>query len=111
MSTVADIQVLYDDQATQSAKLSVIEKLTTSRIRRLLKLESGVAVPDTFTDIITEVTAARFARIGNEGMKSYQQEGLAMTFSDDDFSPYMDEINAFVNGDAQAPRQGRYFFV
>lgn len=112
MSTVEDIKTLYDDKKTPDEKLGVIEALTTSRLKRLLKLDKGQDVPNEFGDVVTEVTAARFARIGNEGMKSYQQEGLSMTFPDDDFTQYMDEINAYLNGDDyQKPKHGGYFFV
>lgn len=112
MSTVEDIKTLYDDKASTDKKLEVIEGLTRTRLKRLLKLDVGEKISDDFEDVVTEVTAARFARIGNEGMKSYQQEGLSMTFPDDDFAQYMDEINAYVNGDDyQKPKHGGYFFV
>lgn len=112
MSASEDIQTLLDDKAAPKDKLAIVEKMTRQRLSRLLGIEDGKAVPPAFDDIVTNVTAARYMRIGQEGMASYSQDGLSMTFNDNDFAPYMDEINAYHNGDdLSRPRRGGFRFL
>lgn len=112
MSASDDIATLLDSTKTMKDKLEVVEQLTTQRLSRLLGLEAGKKIPDQFADIVTNVTAARYARIGNWGQSSYSQDGLSIAFPDDDFGPYMAEINAFKDGDDYYhPRKGGFEFI
>ena len=112
MSATDDIQTLLSAEATPEKKLAIVERLTRQRLARLLGLNDPAKIPETFEDVVTNVTAARYMRIGQEGMASYSQDGLSMTFSDNDFAPYMDEINAFRNGDdLSRPRRGGFRFL
>lgn len=112
MSAADDISTLIDSKKTAKDKLDVVEKLTRKRLARLLAVASVDKIPEDFEDIVTDVTAVRFARIGNWGQKSYSQDGLSMTFPDDDFSQYMAEINAYKNGDdLTRPRKGGFQFI
>lgn len=86
-----DIKTLLT--GTTDDKLEVIEKLTRERLVVLLSVDEDV--PDKFEYIVTDVSIKRFNRISNEGMKSYSQEGLSITFPDSDFEEYASEIAQF----------------
>ncbi len=61
-------------------RLEIIEKRTRERL--LLILGSDLKeVPPELEYVVLDVSLKRFNRIGQEGMQSYSQEGLSMTFS------------------------------
>lgn len=64
--------------------------------QRLLLLIGGTEVPDKLSYIVTEVSIARYNRIGSEGVSSHSVEGESMTYIEDDFAPYMTEIEAYL---------------
>ncbi|WP_314209502.1 phage head-tail connector protein [Vagococcus salmoninarum] len=95
MSVLDDVKKLLSGQTDE--QLEVINRRTTERVVSLIGLESDnekykevIAAVDT---IIYEVSLKRFNRIGNEGMQSYSQEGLSISFPDSDFDEYKDEIS------------------
>lgn len=75
-------------------KLKLIISTATARLKVLL---GGLEPPDSLEYIIREVSIIRFNKIGSEGMKSQTVEGESMTFDDNDFSGFMDEIQAFLD--------------
>ena len=77
---------------TTDEKLTIIEQLTKDRLAVLLLVDDA---PEKFNYMITDISIKRFNRISNEGMKSYSQEGLSITFPDSDFDEYADEIRQF----------------
>lgn len=87
MSIADDVKKILS--GTTDEKITVIERLTRERLASLLKAEE---VPSKLEYIVSDITLKRFNRIGNEGMSSYSQEGLSMSFPDSDFKEYADEI-------------------
>lgn len=87
MSITEDVKKLIN--GTIDEKLEIIERRTDERLHFLLGVKE---VPGEFEYISYEVTLKRFNRVGNEGMQSYSQEGLSMTFPDSDFDEYAAEI-------------------
>jgi len=74
------------EQDTQlKAIIDIVEK-------RLLSLCGVDTVPGELNYIVTEVAVIRYNRIGNEGMKSYSQEGESISYSNNDFEAFMAEI-------------------
>jgi len=109
MSAADDYLKLIDSGTSIADKLKIIETITNARLNVLL---GTTVVPDKFGYIVTNVVGARYARIGNEGMTSYSQEGLSQAFLEDDFTPYMSEINAYKNGDDfYKPSHGSVTFI
>lgn len=104
-----DIKTLLT--GTTDDKLEVIEKLTRERLVVLLSVDEYV--PEKFEYIVTDVSVKRFNRISNEGMKSYSQEGLTMTFPDSDFDEFMNEINEYkrLKKLEDNPISGRFRFL
>lgn len=104
-----DIKKLLDGSVDE--KIEVIERRTIDRLKSLLKVS---LIPEEFEYISYEVTLKRFNRVGNEGMKSYSQEGLSMAFPDSDFEEYQAEIDEFKRRDEEdlyKPKRGRFKFV
>ena len=83
---------ILDD--SQDEKLKLIISTATARLRVLL---GGLEPPESLAYIIREVSVIRFNKIGSEGMKNQTVEGESMTFDENDFSGFMDEIQAFLD--------------
>lgn len=113
MATIAeDIKTLLAGE--NDKKLEVIERRTKDRLKSMLGLSVEAGVPPEFESIVYEVTLKRFNRIGNEGMASYSQEGLSMTFPDSDFTEYANEIENFKRKgeeDLYGPKRGGFRFL
>jgi hypothetical protein len=82
-------------------KLKLIISTATARLRVLL---GGLEPPESLEYIIREVSIIRFNKIGSEGMKSQTVEGESMTFDENDFSGFMDEIQAFLDTQKESVR-------
>lgn len=92
MAITDDIKKLLGGSSDD--RLEVIEKRTRERL--LLILGSDLKeVPSELEYIVLDVSLKRFNRIGQEGMQSYSQEGLSMTFSESDFDEYANEIESW----------------
>lgn len=74
-------------------KLTAIISIVTAR---LLILLSATEVPANLSYIVTEVSVARFNRIGSEGTSSHSVEGESLSWSEDDFAPYQNEIASYL---------------
>lgn len=80
---------------TNAEKLEVINQMTEDRLKVLL---GGVdSIPEALEYVVTEVSVARFNRIGSEGLSSHSVEGETMQWGDDDFAPYREDIEAYLN--------------
>jgi hypothetical protein len=82
-------------------KLLLIIATATARLKVLL---GGVEPPDSLDYIVREVSIIRFNKIGSEGMRSQTIEGESMTFDDNDFSGFMDEIQAYLESQKESAR-------
>lgn len=75
-------------------KVETIMELTKQRLMLML---GQPIVPDALSYVVVEVTIARYNRIGSEGVSSHSVSNESMTWTDDDFKPYMDDIQAWLN--------------
>lgn len=100
-------KLLGFDDSENDAVLNTIVSLVESRLKHLIAED---AVPNSLSYIVTEVSISRFNRIGSEGVSSHDVEGEKMTWSNDDFSPYMSDIEQYVATQKDA-RRGRVRFI
>ena len=111
MSAIDDMKTLTDPTSTPDERMAVVVNLTEQRLLNLLPVQNGTkltSVPTSLEYIVTNIAMARFNRIGQEGMTSYGQDGLSLVFKNDDFDPYMDEINSYGdNGSEGGARRGK----
>lgn len=105
-----DLKVLLgitEDDTSQDPKLNLILSGTRSRLKALL---GGQEPPEELEYIITDVAIIRFNKIGSEGMTSHSVEGESLSFADNDFAGYMDDIQAYIDSQEEA-RKGRVRFL
>jgi hypothetical protein len=100
---------ISDPTEEVTSLLNTIISMTSQR----LQLRLGVsAVPAELEYIVVEVSIVRFNRIGSERLTSHNVEGETMTWnSEDDFKPYLAEINAWATQQEDARNTGRLRFI
>lgn len=92
MPLTDDIKQLLS--GTPEERLDIIVRRTRERLWVILGISQDY-IPQELEYIVMEVALKRFNRIGQEGMQSYSQEGLSMTFAESDFEEYASEIEAW----------------
>lgn len=106
MSVTDEIKALLSGSIEE--QLEVIETWTKERLCIILNVSE---VPQSLSYIVKEVSLKRWNRIGNEGMQSFSQEGLSMTFPESDFDEYRNEIEEWKDQQADedgTQRRGRF---
>lgn len=101
------------DSPTQAMtdKLETIIGMTEQRLAFLLGIPVN-GIPTELSYIVVEVTIARFNRIGSEGVSSHTVQGESLSWTDDDFKPYMDDIQEWLNAqDEVNTTRGRVKFI
>lgn len=94
------------DEQTK-AKLNLIISGATARLKLLL---GGTTPPEEMNHIILEVSVARFNRIGSEGLTSHTVEGESLSFTENDFDQFSDEIQAWLSSNSESSR-GKLRFI
>lgn len=105
-----DLKILLGiskEDETLDEKLKLIISSTTNRLKALL---GGQDPPEELGYIITDVSVKRFNRIGSEGLSSHTVEGESLSFSEDDFAGYKDDIQTWLNNQKEATK-GRVRFL
>lgn len=97
----------FTDDASRDELLNKLINLATARLKLLL---GGIEPPEELQHIIVEASAARFNRIGSEGLSSHSVEGESQTFTNDDFAPFSAEIQAFLDKQKESTR-GKVRFI
>lgn len=94
MTVLDDVKVLLGNPENIDDKLSVIISITESRLKTLI---AQTSIPDELSYIVTEVSLMRFNRVGSEGVSSHTVEGESLSFNDNDFDAFKDDINAWIS--------------
>lgn len=99
---------ISDPTEEVTSLLNTIISITSQRL--LLRL--GVSdVPAELEYIVVEVSIVRYNRIGSERLSSHNVEGESMSWnSEDDFKPYLSEINAWLDKQTTSDYVGRLKF-
>ena len=79
--------------------------------QRLKFLLGGLDPPDEMDYIVLDVSIIRYNRLGSEGLSSHSVEGESLSWSDNDFSGYMDDINAYLDERNKNKRKGGFKFL
>lgn len=82
------------DETDCDELLMKIISMATARLKFLL---GGIEPPEEMDHIIVEVSVIRFNRIGDEGMASHSVEGESLSFMEDDFAQFKDEIQDWLS--------------
>ena len=105
-----DIKVLLGIASDNTDRDNLLNLLISTATARLKLLLGGIEPPESMAHIIREVAVIRFNRIGSEGMASHTVEGESLSFAEDDFAQFTDEIQAFLDGQQNSTR-GRVRFL
>lgn len=89
------------------SKLNLIISGATARLKLLL---GGADPPEEMDHIILDVSAARFNRIGSEGLTGHTVEGENLSFAENDFDQFSDEIQAWLEQQKNSGR-GKLVFL
>jgi len=98
---------LHPKDTSLDDKLNWILQAAGARLKNLL---GGIDPPDELRHIIVEASVIRFNRVGSEGLSSHTVEGESLSFNDNDFVGFMDEINAFLD-QQESVKKGRVRFI
>ena len=91
-------------------KDSLLKTIISNATARLKLLLGGLEPQEELDHIILEVAIIRYNRIGSEGMKSHTVEGESVTFSDDDFEGFKDEIQSYLDS-LKTSTKGKVRFI
>ena len=89
---------------------ALLKQIISSATARLTVLLGGIEPPECLNYIITDVCIRRFNRIGSEGMTSHTVEGESISFSDNDFAGFENDIQAYLDTQKESAR-GRVRFL
>lgn len=101
LEDVKELLGIQENDTAMDTRLGIIISATTKRLKVLL---GGLDVPDDLNYIVTDVSIMRFNRIGSEGLSSHSVEGESLSFSNNDFEPYMDDIQSYLNAQKEATK-------
>lgn len=101
LEDIKELLGISEDDTAMDTRLNIILNATKSRLKVLL---GGLDVPDDLNYIVTDVSIMRFNRIGSEGLSSHSVEGEILSFSDDDFAGYREDIQAYLNAQKEATK-------
>ena len=101
LEDVKELLGISESDITMDTRLEIILNATKRRLKVLL---GGIDVPDDLNYIVTDVSIMRFNRIGSEGLSSHSVEGESLSFSNNDFEPYMDDIQSYLNAQKEATK-------
>lgn len=109
LNTLKGLLGFTKDQGNADLDANLTWILESAR-ERLKILLGGTDPPDNLQYIIIEVAIIRYNKIGSEGLNSHSVEGESLSFTDNDFAGYMDEIEAYLDAQADTQR-GRVRFL
>lgn len=92
---------------SQDTKLRLLLSTATARLKVLL---GGIDPPREMEHIILEAAVIRFNKIGSEGLSSHTVEGESLSFSENDFDGFTEEIQDFLEAQSESTR-GRIRFL
>lgn len=105
-----DLKILLGIDTADSSlddKLNLIIGAANARLKLLL---GGIEPPAELEYIILETSVIRFNKIGSEGLSAHTVEGESLSFSDNDFAGFTDEIQAYLETQAEGTR-GKVRFI
>ena len=106
LETLKMLLGLENDESRDELLNKLID-LATARLKLLI---GGIEPPEELEHIIIELAVARFNKIGSEGLSSHSVEGESLSYTENEFAPFMSEIQAFLDGQKENTR-GKVRFI
>ena len=108
LSDLKELLGLPEEEHSLDRRLTLILTGTKKRLKFLL---GGLDPPDEMDYILLDVSIIRYNKLGSEGLSSHSVEGEILSWSDNDFSGYMDDINAYLDERNKNKRKGGFKFL
>lgn len=105
-----ELKILLGIPETDSSLDQKLDLILSDTRKRLQALLGGQEPPEELDYIITGVAIIRFNKIGSEGLSSHSVEGESLSFTEDDFAGYKDDIQTWLNNQKEA-KKGRVRFL
>lgn len=105
-----DVKILLGIPEADDSLDPKLNLILSDARKRLKALLGGQEPPEELDYIITGVAVIRFNKIGSEGLSSHTVEGESLSFSEDDFAGYKDDIQTWLNNQKEA-KKGRVRFL
>lgn len=105
-----DLKILLGIPETDESLDQKLNLILSDARKRLKALLGGQEPPEELDYIITGVAVIRFNKIGSEGLSSHTVEGESLSFSEDDFAGYKDDIQTWLDNQKEA-KKGRVRFL
>lgn len=107
---LGEIKLLLGIAEVDTERDSLLLLIISAATARLKILLGGIEPPESLDYIIRDVSIMRFNRIGSEGMSSHGVEGESISFTNNDFDSFADDISAFLESQTASPK-GRVRFL
>lgn len=107
LETLKSLVGIAPDDSALDDKLNYLLEAANQRLKVLL---GGLEPPAELEYIIIDVAAARFNRLGSEGLTSHSVEGESQSFSSNDFDGFADDIQAYLDSHKEIKR-GKVRFI
>jgi hypothetical protein len=107
LDTIKGLIGFASDETDNDERLLSIISLTTAKLKNKL---GGIDPPEELDYIVIEVAIKRFNRIGSEGLKNHSVEGESLTFDDNDFDEFADDMQDFLNRQKEGTK-GKVCFI
>ena len=105
-----DVKILLGIPEADDSLDPKLNLILSDARKRLKALLGGQEPPEELDYIITGVAVIRFNKIGSEGLSSHTVEGESLSFSEDDFAGYKDDIQTWLDNQKEA-KKGRVRFL
>ena len=109
-SMLEDLKLLLGLEDTDKKTEQQLQLILNATKQRLKFLLGGLEPPEEMEYIILDVSVIRFNRIGSEGLSSHSVEGESLSWSENDFAGYMDDIQSYLDSQREA-RKGKVKFL
>lgn len=90
------LKLLLGIESDDTSMDSLLSLLISMAGNRLLLMINTDELPEALEPVVIDVALARFNRIGSEGLTSHTVEGESQNFTEDDFSAYTNDIQAYM---------------
>ena len=107
---IEDLKLLLGMEDTDKKTEQQLQLILNATKQRLKFLLGGLEPPEEMEYIILDVSVIRFNRIGSEGLSSHSVEGESLSWSENDFAGYMDDIQSYLDSQQEA-RKGKVKFL
>ena len=107
---IEDLKLLLGLEDTDKKTEQQLQLILNATKQRLKFLIGGLEPPEAMEYIILDVSVIRFNRIGSEGLSSHSVEGESLSWSENDFAGYMDDIQSYLDSQREA-RKGKVKFL